>query len=185
MQAVPKRVRLAIVVAILLLVSVLVRTTGLSAWLSQARIQQLVEQAGAWGPVAFVAIFVGAVVSQVPGLIFVAVAPALFRLPEAWALSFLASNVAVVLNFELVRKLGGQPLSQSEHPWLSKLFARLSSHPIQTVALLRIVTVMFPPVTSALALTSLRSRDHFVGSVLGMLLPITALLLFTSLVLLP
>jgi uncharacterized membrane protein YdjX (TVP38/TMEM64 family) len=50
---------------------------------------------------------------------------------------------------------------------------------VQTVLLLRIVTVMFPPVTSALALTKLRARDHFIGSLLGMTLPITALVLAT------
>jgi hypothetical protein len=40
---------------------------------------------------------------------------------------------------------------------------------------------MFPPVTSALALTPLRSRDHAVGSALGMLLPIAGILLATRL----
>src|SRR5688572_20169369 len=105
MQAVSTRTRLVITLVALVLASIFVRATGLSSWLNRAHIQQLVEGAGPWGPLAFMAIFVGAVVSQVPGLIFVAVAPALFPLPEAWLLSFVASNVAVVLNFELVRRL--------------------------------------------------------------------------------
>ena len=180
MQAVSKRTRLAITLVVLVLISVLVRATGLSSWLNRAHIQQLVETAGPWGPLAFVAIFVGAVVSQVPGLIFVAVAPMMFRLPEAWVLSFLASNLAVVLNFELVRRVGGQPLADLDSPWLRRLFDHLEERPIQTVALLRTITVMFPPVTSALALTSLRSRDHFIGSALGMLLPVTLLVLVAS-----
>ena len=180
MQAVPKHARLAFTVVIVVLVSVLVRTSGLSAWLNPAHIQQLVESAGPWGPLAFMLVFIGAVVSQVPGLIFVAVAPALFRLPEAWALSFVASNLAVILNFELVRRLGGQPLAQIESARLRRLFARLERQPVKTVALLRTITVMFPPVTSALALTSLRTRDHVLGSLLGMLLPVTLLLLVSS-----
>lgn len=180
MQAVSKRTRLAITLVVLVLASVLVRTTGLSAWLNRANIQQLVETAGPWGPCAFVAIFVGAVVSQVPGLIFVAAAPALFRLPEAWLLSFVASNLAVVLNFALVRRVGGQPLAELDSPWLRRLFDHLEERPVQTVALLRTVTVMFPPVTSALALTSLRGREHFIGSALGMLLPVTLLVLVAS-----
>lgn len=179
MQRSPQKARLVLVVAVLLLLTLLVRVTGLASWLDREQIQALVERAGPLGPVAFIAIFVGAVVSQVPGLLFVAVAPALFRLPEAWALSFVASNLAVVLNFELVRKLGGQPLADLQQPRLARLFARLDRHPVQTVALLRTLTVMFPPVTSALALTSLRSRDHFIGSAIGMLLPVTALVLAT------
>jgi uncharacterized membrane protein YdjX (TVP38/TMEM64 family) len=180
MHVVSKHARLALTVVILVVVSVLVRTSGLSSWLNPDHIQQLVESAGPWGPLAFMVVFIGAVVSQVPGLIFVAVAPALFRLPEAWALSFVASNLAVILNFELVRRLGGQPLAQLENARLRRLFERLESEPVKTVALLRTITVMFPPVTSALALTSLRSRDHVLGSLLGMLLPVTLLLMASS-----
>jgi uncharacterized membrane protein YdjX (TVP38/TMEM64 family) len=168
-------------IVLIVIVTVAVRASGLAAWLDQGRVQEMVDRAGAWGPLAFVALFVSAVVFQVPGpgLLFVAIAPALFSLGEAWLLSVLASNVAVVLNFEIVRKLGGQPLARIESKGLNRLFARLDRHPVQTVALLRTVTVMFPPVTSALALTKLRARDHFVGSAVGMLLPITALVFAT------
>jgi uncharacterized membrane protein YdjX (TVP38/TMEM64 family) len=107
----------------------------------------------------------------------VALAPTLFSLEEAWLLSIVASNLAVTLNFELVRRLGGQPLAEIENKELKKLFDRLEEQPLRTVILLRLITVMFPPVTSALALTRLRARDHFVGSAIGMLLPVTALLL--------
>jgi uncharacterized membrane protein YdjX (TVP38/TMEM64 family) len=179
-----KRTRLVVVLALLVGLSVAVRASGLSQWLDGERIQAMVAQAGPWAPLAFVALFVGAVVSQVPGLLFVFVAPALFRLPQAFALCFVASNLAVALNFELVRRLGGQPLAQIESPHLRKLFARLDQHPVRTVALLRTVTVMFPPVTSALALTQLRARDHALGSAIGMLLPIMGILYATHLLLL-
>jgi uncharacterized membrane protein YdjX (TVP38/TMEM64 family) len=168
-----------VVLGAVLAVTVLVRVSGLSAWLDQARIQALVDRAGPWGPLAFVCLFVAAVVGQVPGLLFVFVAPALFRLPEAFALCYFASNLAVALNFEIVRKLRGPPPARLESSRLRQLFERLEEHPVRTVALLRTLTVMFPPVTSALALTRLRSRDHALGSALGMLLPIAAILLAT------
>ena len=60
---------------------------------------------------------------------------------------------------------------------LRRLFAQLEAHPVRTVALLRLLTVMFPPVTSALALTRLSARDHALGSLLGLPLPITGMLL--------
>lgn len=177
--------RLIFTLTVIITLSVLARTTGVSAWLNREHIQSMVESAGPWGPLAFVAVFVAAVVSQVPGLLFVAVAPALFRLPEAWALSFGASNLAVVLNFALVRKLGGQPLAQLMHPRLRQVLEHLDERPVRTVAILRTITVMFPPVTSALALTSLRARHHFIGSAIGMLLPITALVFVSRFLLLP
>jgi uncharacterized membrane protein YdjX (TVP38/TMEM64 family) len=128
-------------------------------------------------------VFVGAVVSQVPGLVFVFAAPALFHLPEAWFLCFVASNLAVILNFELVRRIGGQPLGKIQQPWLRKLFGALDAHPIRTVAILRTITVMFPPVTGALALTQISAREHAVGSAIGMVLPLTAILVAAGLLL--
>jgi uncharacterized membrane protein YdjX (TVP38/TMEM64 family) len=174
-----KHTRPLLAILLLVAITLALRSTGFAAWFDRSHVEAIVSRAGPWGPLAFIALFVGAVALQVPGLLFVAIAPALFSLEEAWLLSVVASNLAVVLNFELVRRLGGQPLAEIESKELQRLFDRLDERPVQTVMLLRTVTVMFPPVTSALALTRLRARDHFVGSAVGMLLPITALVLAT------
>jgi uncharacterized membrane protein YdjX (TVP38/TMEM64 family) len=179
MQMLAKHTRPLAAILLIVLVTVCLRSTGFTAWFDREHVAAIVASAGPFGPLAFVALFVGAVALQVPGLLFVAIAPAFFSLEEAWLLSVLASNLAVVLNFEVVRRLGGQPLAEIESKDLRKLFVHLEERPVRTVLLLRMVTVMFPPVTSALALTGLRARDHFLGSLLGMLLPITALVLAT------
>lgn len=171
------KTRLQVVVLLLVLAPILARVTGLSAQLSAEHFRALVAAAGAWGALAFVGVFVGAVVAQIPGFAFVIVAPTLFQLPEAWVLCFVASNAAVMLNFAMVRRLGGQPFAELESPRLRRLFGQLDQHPVRTIALLRTLTVMFPPVTSALALTRVSARDHAVGSVLGMVLPVTVILL--------
>jgi uncharacterized membrane protein YdjX (TVP38/TMEM64 family) len=180
MQRNSKKVRIAVVLALLVLAPLIAQWSGLTEQLSVERLRALVANAGAWGALAFLGVFVLAVVAQVPGIAFVAIAPTLFHLPEAWALCFLASNVAVVANFALVRRFGGQPFAELESPRLKRLFAQLDAHPIRTVALLRTLTVMFPPVTGALALTRLGARDHAIGSALGMLLPVTAILLVAA-----
>jgi len=174
------KARIAIVLSLLALAPLVAQASGLTSQLSVTHLRALVEQAGSWGALAFFAVFVGAVVAQVPGIPFVALAPALFQLPEAWALCFVASNVATLINFALVRRLGGQPLAQLESARLRRLFTQLDTHPIRTVALLRTLTVMFPPVTGALALTRISGRDHAIGSALGMLLPVTAILLVAA-----
>jgi len=174
------KARIAIVLLLLALAPFVAQATGLTAQLSVTHLRELVGQAGSWGALAFFAVFVGAVVAQVPGIPFVALAPTLFQLPEAWLLCFVASNVAVLINFSLVRRFGGQPFGQLESPRLRRLFMQLDAHPVRTVALLRTLTVMFPPVTGALALTRVSGRDHALGSALGMLLPVTAILLFAA-----
>lgn len=171
------------------------RVLGVEQYLHAERIRELVGQAGALGPLAFMALFVGAVVAQVPGIVFVIAAPALFHFPQALALCWLASILAVITNFELVRRVDGFIATPDRHPssappgqleaeggrsWLAPLFDGLEQHPIRTVALLRIITIMFPPVTGALALTHVSARDHAIGSALGMLPPITLILAFTG-----
>ena len=174
------RARVGLVLGVLVAVYVLARLLGLDDFFHAERVREVVAHAGAFGPLAFLALFVGAVVAQVPGVVFVLVAPALFPWGEAWLLCWVASNLAVVANFELVRRVGGQPLVESEHPWLRRLFAGLEARPIRTIALLRVVTIMFPPVTGALALTQVSTRDHAIGSALGMAPPITLILALAS-----
>jgi len=171
-----KPIRLALALGLLAGAFVITKSLGLEHYFETAQLRQLVSHAGAFGPLAFVMVFVAAVVSQVPGLVFVFAAPALFQLPEAWLLCFVASNLAVIVNFALVRRLGGQPLGSIQQPWLRKLFGALDDHPIRTVAILRTITVMFPPVTGALALTRISAREHAVGSAIGMVPPLTAIL---------
>jgi uncharacterized membrane protein YdjX (TVP38/TMEM64 family) len=176
----PKRKSLAavgVILTLLTFVPLLAPLLGLDPRYSVGALRDLVAQAGGWGWLAFVLIFVVTVVLQIPGFAFVIAAPSLFRLPEAWALCVVASYLAVLANFAVVRYLGGQPLTQIERPLLKRIFARLHEHPVRTVALLRVLTVMFPPVTTALALTRLSARDHALGSLLGIPLPITGILL--------
>jgi uncharacterized membrane protein YdjX (TVP38/TMEM64 family) len=172
-----KNLRVALFVLVVMSAPLIARAVGVTEALSAERLRALVGAAGPWGPLAFFTVFVGAVVAQVPGVAFVLAAPALFRLPLAFALCFSASNTAVLINFAIVRKVGGQPLGRIRRPRLQRLFEQLDQHPIRTVALLRTITIMFPPVTSALALTKVSARDHAIGSALGMLLPLTGLLL--------
>jgi uncharacterized membrane protein YdjX (TVP38/TMEM64 family) len=178
-----KTVRLAVALSLIVGAYAAVKVLHLEAYLNAERLRALVAEAGPWGPLVFVAVFVGAVVAQIPGFFFVAAAPALFHWSMAWILCLFASNLAVILNFELVRRVGGQPLADIQKPWLKKLFDTLDSHPIRTVAMLRVVTVMFPPVTGALALTRISAREHALGSLVGMLLPVSAILLAAALLL--
>ncbi len=152
------------------------RILGLDQYLHAARLRGVVAGAGSLGHVLFLVIFVGAVVAQIPGIPFALLAPALFSWPEAWLLCTLGSNVAVNLNFVLVRRMGGKPLAELQQPTLRRILSSLDARPVRAVALLRTLTIMFPPVTSALALTGVSARDHALGSALGLLLPVTALL---------
>src|SRR5262245_21611165 len=96
MEILAKHMRPLLAIGLLIALTLALRGTGFAAWFDRAHVEAVVARAGALGPLAFIALFVGAVALQVPGLLFVAIAPALFSLEEAWLLSVVASNLAVV-----------------------------------------------------------------------------------------
>ena len=171
-----KQAWIVTLLVLLTLIPLAARPLGLGDQLSTANLRAVIQRSGQWGELAFVTLFIAAMLGQVPGVPFVIAAPALFQLPEAFLLCFAASNLALIINFAVVRKFGGQDLVQVERPRLRQILAELDHHPIRTVAIIRTITVMFPPVTGVLALTRVRARDHAIGSALGLLLPLTVLL---------
>jgi uncharacterized membrane protein YdjX (TVP38/TMEM64 family) len=167
--------RLGWAVAAIVLLYLLAQASGLHELLGAERLRALVGRAGPWGPVVFVAIFVGGVLAQIPGIVFVSAAPVLFPIPLAWALCLVAGNIAVNANFAVVRRIGGENQVEFERPWAQRLFDQLERRPLWAVGLLRASLLMFPPLTGALALTRLNPRDHALGSALGLALPISAI----------
>lgn len=168
--------RLSIILAGLVALYVLGSRLGLDPSSLSQLLRAEVEQAGIWAWPIFCAGFVLGVVLQVPGMVFVALAPLLFRPLEAWVLCVIAGNLAVNANFVLVRRLGGQVLTELPWSWARRLLANLEEHPIRVVIILRTVFLMLPPVTGALALTRISVKAHAWGTFWGLLLPLTVML---------
>lgn len=168
--------RLSIILAGLIAVYLIGSRLGLDASTLSQALRAEVAQAGIWAWPLYCAGFVLGVVLQVPGMVFVALAPLLFQPLEAWCLCVLAGNLAVNANFVIVRRLGGQVLTELPWPWARRLLNNLESHPVRSVVILRTIFLMLPPVTGALALTRISGKAHAWGTFLGLLLPLTVML---------
>lgn len=151
------------------------RATGLHQRFTLEGLRATVLAAGPLGPPAFALAFCLGELLHVPGLLFVAVGLLVWGPAWGGALSFAAALASVSCTFALVRAVGGQPGKALERPaFARRLLDRLEERPVRTVALLRAVLVLSPPLNYALALTGLRFRDHLLGSALGLVLPIGA-----------
>jgi uncharacterized membrane protein YdjX (TVP38/TMEM64 family) len=62
-----KTARIAIALCLIAGAFVVTKSLGLEHYFEAAQLRQMVSDAGPWGPLAFEMVFVGAVVSQVPG----------------------------------------------------------------------------------------------------------------------
>ncbi|MGM0556350.1 MAG: TVP38/TMEM64 family protein [Myxococcota bacterium] len=131
------------------------------------------EQAGAWGVLVFVGLFIVGDLLHVPGLIFVAGAILAYGTLEGLALGYVGALTGQSFNFWLIRRVGGRPLADIERPLVKKVMSNLSEHPIRTVIFLRLVFVVTPAVNYGLAMSQLRYRDYLLASAIGLIPPMS------------
>src|SRR5262249_28708493 len=87
----------------------------------------------------------------------------------------LGALVSATISFSVVRALTGQALAEVQLPLLGRLLRVIDDRPVMTVALLRLIFQTAPPLNYALAMTAVRWRDHFIGSFIGLPLPVTVM----------
>lgn len=151
--------------------------TGLYAQLTPEGVRALVERAGWLGPFAFVALFAAAELVQVPGMLLVIAAAALWPPPLAIATSYAGALVAATSLFWLSRALFAESVRERLPPWLARHEARLETHGFTSVIALRLVLFLAPWVHWLLGVSRVSFRDFFAGTALGLLPGIVALTL--------
>jgi uncharacterized membrane protein YdjX (TVP38/TMEM64 family) len=155
----------------------------ISERLSIEAVQELVQSAGVWGALLFIAVFAIGEFLHVPGLVFVAAAILIYGKLVGFVLAYLGAIVSVSFSFAVVRRIGGTPLKQSTSPWLRRALTQLNQRPIRTVFVLRLFLWMAPPLNYVLALAPLKFSHYLIGSALGLVPPLAlAALLFDWLI---
>jgi uncharacterized membrane protein YdjX (TVP38/TMEM64 family) len=151
------------------------RHSGASAWFQREALQQHIARSGPLGALVYCAVFSIGELLHVPGLVFVAAGVLAWGRLLGGGLAFLAALLSISVAFFVVRGVAGGALAgvDRRRPLLSRLLRHLDERPIRTVALLRLVFVLWPGVNYALALSRVRYRDYLAGSALGLLLPLT------------
>lgn len=161
----------------------LAEVTGLREQMSPENLKAWIQGAGAAGGVGFVAAFTLGTLVQVPGVVFIGVARFAYGPWVGFFAAYLGALTAVSVSFWVVRKTGGSALAGIQWKPLRRVFSHLDRYPLGTIALLRVLMWVSPPLTYALALSSVRFKDYFLGSALGLLLPIAALVFMADRVL--
>lgn len=171
-----RRIALALVLAACVGAGIWLARTGN---LTQAAVGEWVRAWGLWSAPAFVLAFTVGELLHVPGMLFVFVARAAFGAVGGFFLSYGGSMVAVLAPFLLVRGIRTQRERSWQPRWrfLRRLLEGVETHPIRSVAVLRLILWLAPALDYALALTSITTRDYLIGSALGLAAPIGAVIL--------
>jgi uncharacterized membrane protein YdjX (TVP38/TMEM64 family) len=175
-----RTLRLAALFVALIALAAIGAATGLRDRFTVANLQAQIAASGPWGALLFGAAWCLGSLLYLPGIVFLVVATLAWGRVAGAGIGFLGAVAAVTLSFVLVRAVGGQALGESNRPWIRRVMARLDSHPIGSVFLLRLVLLTSPPINYSLALSSIRFRDHLIGSALGLAPPVVAVSLFTD-----
>jgi uncharacterized membrane protein YdjX (TVP38/TMEM64 family) len=105
---------------------------------------------------------------HLPGMVFVVAARLVFGASAGFALGYVGAVFAVTVSFVVARQLVAAARATTE------------PHPVQTIALLRLVLWLAAPLSYALASSTVKVRDVVVGSALGLFAPVLAAVLLTG-----
>jgi uncharacterized membrane protein YdjX (TVP38/TMEM64 family) len=195
-----KRLRLGALALFFVVSLAVAKLTGLSEYATVANVRSFMEAAGVLGIVAFIVAFALGQLLHIPGMVFVGAASIAYGKLLALPTAFVGANVGLTVSFLVIRAIGGQQIGDPRPPLLSglrkrpiakwlpvrallwctaafdrlfrRILGRLETHPIQTIAILRLIFGFAPWLTYMLAMSKVRLRDHIIGCLFGVVGPI-------------
>jgi uncharacterized membrane protein YdjX (TVP38/TMEM64 family) len=179
--AVRRNRRLLGVVLFLVILLAVFEISGLRDHFNLAFIRQLILQHRVGGLVLFVLLFVLGNLIQIPGWIFLAAA--VLTLGRVWGgvATYVAAVTSCAFTFLTIRALGGDALRLLKNRLAVRIIRELDRYPVACVTLLRVLFQTAPPLNYALAMSGVRFRPYFVGTLLGLPIPIALYCIFFDL----
>jgi uncharacterized membrane protein YdjX (TVP38/TMEM64 family) len=174
----PRRRRLVtlLIVAVVATAVVVAFTTGfVDRMTDQAELERAVDDAGALGPVVFLALMIALVPLNVPGVIFVIPSTTLFGTVGGVTLSLVGGFVASAIGMVAARRLGRPYLESRLPPRVQRWEERLCRHGFWGVAGARTFTYLLQPVDWLCGLSSLPMRTALAGTFVGLIPPTVAI----------
>ncbi|MCV2438572.1 TVP38/TMEM64 family protein [Paucibacter sp. DJ2R-2] len=175
-----RSIRLSIVLVFLALAWAMLRFGEFGEHFTLAGLRTIFNAHEIAGVLIFTALFAAGNLLQIPGWLFLAAA--VLALGRVWGglITYLAACASCLSTFGLIRLLGGDALRQwSNSGTIAKrLFARLDSHPLQSVTALRLMFQTVPALNVALALSGVGWRSYLLGTLIGLPVPILLYALF-------
>jgi len=80
-------------------------------------------------------------------------------------------------SFIVVRRIGGQALEKVQWKLVKRAMFHLKEKPVKTLVAIRSVLFLSPSINYALALSSISLRDFMIGSAIGLVTPLTLIVL--------
>ncbi|MFO7677845.1 MAG: TVP38/TMEM64 family protein [Thermoplasmatota archaeon] len=145
-------------------------------------VQAWIKNLGAWGPVAFFFIYIGAIIATIPGTIFGILAGALFGSIAGVIIISISSTIGASITFLIARYFAREPISQwlSKNPKMKRFDQLTQTHGMIMVAFTRLIPLFpFTLLNYGFGLTKVPFKTYVFWSWLCML-PATILIVVGS-----
>ena len=146
--------------------------TGLRDHFTLKYLQQVILDNKISGLLVFVLVFSLGNLVQIPGWVFLAAAVLTLGKTMGGIATYVAACVSCVVTFVAIRFLGGSALRQMDNKFAKRLFQHFDAHPIRSILVLRMLFQTVPALNYTLALSGAKFRDHLIGTLLGLPIPI-------------
>jgi len=147
----------------------LVRFTPAKDYLSAEALGRLLEQAGAWAPVAYIAVYAVGVCLFVPGTLLTGLGAAIFGPYWGFVWVMIGAMIGASAAFFIGRTLGREFAASLIGDKLQKYDDAIERNGFATVLYLRLVYFPFTPMNFGMGLTKVRFGDYFFGTGLGII----------------
>ena len=161
--------RVLLLIALLVVIAAVAYFTGATEYLTRDRIRGFMTDLGAVGFLLYLALFCVGELIHIPGMVFMIAAVVAYGPLYGGLAAFGGGMLSVSFTFFLVRRVGGQPLGEIKWPIMKRVLELIDDRPIPVVAALRLLFTLSPVLNYALAMTHVRFRDYFIGSLIGFL----------------
>ncbi|MCO4792406.1 MAG: VTT domain-containing protein [Bacteriovoracaceae bacterium] len=168
-----------LVISFLVIVFLVAELTGFREKITIDYIRQLFMEHKFIGSIVFISIFSLGNLLYIPGWIFLVGGVLAVGKFYGGCLAFAGGMSSSILSYVVVGFAGKDALRVLEkHKVAKKFFDHLDERPLRTIIVLRFIFQTAPFLNYALILSKVKFRDFFIGTFLGLPLPITLYCIF-------
>jgi len=162
---------------------------AIGVWLRQANLltseslSSLVDGLGPWALPGFLLLFMAGGLIPIPGMVFIIASRLVFGPTLGFVAAYSGALLAVSASFILVRGAmrGREREIRLPFRWAQRLLDGAENRPVLSVALLRVVFGISPPLNYGLGFTGLSTRHYIGGSAVGLVPPVAVVTFATGL----
>lgn len=153
---------------------VAVRYAMVKGFLNADELNGLIEGAGLWAPLLYIAVFVAGVCLFVPGTVLMTLGAAIFGPFQGFVYAWTGAMLGAVAAFLIGRYLGRDFAASLVGDKLKKYDDGIEREGFATVLYLRLICFPYSPLNFGMGLTKVRFRDYCLGTALGIVIVIFA-----------